>query len=241
MTACKLHHALPILIASFVVSVTADASAQDEEPAAPNPVVAVQSTAPIAPSKPKPLTVVAPTGFAMDARLVRAFGVSYGFAGDGLPPVALGYRGERFALTVGPYFCSTSAPMGSLGGLSGAGQGQLGLVVVGESTRSNYGGTLLTELVLFRTDDKRTAAHALVGVTLAETKGDFSSSGVSQEVSLPATYGLSVGAGLRHWLTPNFGVSVEGGESYVSSPSGFPGMRTRQLSTFGALGVSLVL
>jgi hypothetical protein len=245
MTACKLHHAVSILITSFVVSVAASASAQDEEPAALPPVVAVQSTTPIASTKPKPPPAIAPTGFAMDARLVRAFGV--GGWGDGLPPVALGYRGERFALTVGPFYSSSRGPMGlgvvgGLGGVGGqGGQGALGPLVVGESELSRYGGTLLTELVLFRTEDKRTAAHGLVGATLAETKGSFSYSGLTQETSMPATYGLSVGAGLRHWLTPNFGVSVEGGESYVNSPSGLLNMRTKQLSTFGALGVSLVL
>jgi hypothetical protein len=248
MTACKLQHAVPILITSLVVSVAANAHAQDEEPAAAPPVV-VQSTTPIASSKPKPLPPLVPTGFAMDARLVRAVSGGLGWAGDGLPPVALGYRGERFALTLGPFYSRSSAPVGisglggvgSFGGVGGIGQGQPVGFVTGESELSHYGGTLLTELVLFRTDDKRTAAHGLVGATLAETKGSVSYGGFSQEASMPATYGLSVGAGLRHWLTPNFGVSVEGGESYVNSPSGIASMRTKQMSTFGALGVSLVL
>jgi hypothetical protein len=135
----------------------------------------------------------------------------------------------------------TVGSVGALGGPGGSGEGQPSQVVVGESVLSHYGGTLLTELVLFRTDDKRTAAHALVGATIAETKWSISSPGVSQELAIPASYGLSVGAGLRHWLTPNFGVSIEGGESFVSSPTGMSGARAHDLSTFGALGVSLVL
>jgi hypothetical protein len=249
MTACKFHHAIPILITPLVVSVAANARAQDEEPDARAPVVAVQSTestTPVASTKPKPRTgFTTPTGFAMDARLVHGIGQG-GLAGDGLPPIAVGYRGERLALTVGPFYSSASAPMGmssvgALGGIGSNGVGQLGPTAVGQAELSRYGGTLLAELVLFRTDDKRTAAHALVGATLAETKGTLSYPGYSADTSMPATYGLSVGGGLRHWLTPNFGVSVEGGESYVNSPSGIFTLRTRQLTTFGALGVSLVL
>lgn len=253
MTACKPHHAVPILITSLVVTVATNASAQDDEPAAPPPVVAVQSiesTTPVASTKPKPRGPFAPpTGFAMDARLVHGIGQGGGLAGDGLPPIAVGYRGERLALTVGPFYSSASAPMGvssvgalgGAGGSGGSGGGQLGPSVVGQAELSRYGGTLLAEVVLFHSDDRHTAAHALVGATLAESKGTLSYPGYAEDVSMPATYGLSVGAGLRHWLTPNFGVSVEGGESYVNSPSGIFTLRTKQLSTFGSLGVSLVL
>jgi hypothetical protein len=240
MTACKLHHPVSILVASLVVTVAvtvaANASAQDEPPAA----VVVQSTSAAATPKPRPRATTEPvpepvTGLAMDARLVRKFGGTFSLGDtEGLPPVVLGYRGERIALLVGPFYRRIVSPVAMGEDLSNVPQ----RAVFGEGVQTEYGGTLLAEVVIARTDDKRTAAHALVGATLAETRLRASYPGLrTMQAALPPTYGLSVGVGLRHWLSPHFGVSAEIGEAYLST--GTADVRT--ITTFGALGVSLVL
>lgn len=232
----------PISVAA-VLAVASSAQAQDE----PLPTaVVVQSTAAVPIATPK-VTVGAPpvSGLAMDARLVHAFGENNGVLGgaDGLPPIALGFRGERFAVLVGPYYRSLSTPYHYTTGATSDGSGNLGglgTTVTGRSELRSYGATLLLELVLARTDDKRTAAHAIVGGTIAENKWSASVSGHDYpEVGEPSSYGLSVGVGLRHWLTPNLGLSAEIGEAYTTTPIGDE--RARQLTTFGALGLSLVL
>jgi hypothetical protein len=159
--------------------------------------------------------------------IVLAGGQAPTAALSGAPPfVAIGYRGDRYAILFGP----------AIGHYGASGQ-TAGVTVAGVSWH--------TELVATQSDDRTNELYALLGGSVAIADFDGNDHGVGGQ---PA-YGLLVGMGARHWVSPHLGVHVELGESVTSTP--FPRTVTASssradpiyitaLATFGTMGISVL-
>lgn len=227
------HAVFPTAIVSACLAVT-PAHAQSSEPASSNP----------GPSK----------GFALEGRLSQSIApVGIGLSAGtllpsivgGPPPASIGYRGEGWAVTVGP----------SIGHIGYDGSS------VSSSSIWYFGASVLGEIRVAHSQDRRTEGYVLVGANGAgATTSTSSSSGGSggsssgDGVSGKPAYGFLAGFGLRHWLAPNLGIGAELGESYLNVPIGSDtetlitgngvetdsaNLRANILSTFGDINVAL--
>jgi hypothetical protein len=190
------------------------------------------------------------TGFTIEGRLSQSIApVGLGLTAGtllptllgGPPPASLGYRGDGWALTVGPSI------------------GHIGFENVGTTDTSSiwyYGASVLGEVRLARTANRRTEGYLLLGANLAGASTSSSTGqgggtvpAGSDQLSAHPAYGALAGFGLRHWLTPNLGIGAELGESYLNVPLGSISeddgstreSRMNLLSTFGDIHVALTL
>jgi hypothetical protein len=234
---------------SFVIlTLPSFAAAQEPSPTAPPSTAAVAAEAGQDGGAPS-------SGFTLEARLPQTIApVGLGLAAGtilssivgGPPPATLGYRGDGFALTVGPSI------------------GRIGIDTSGASSTSvwYYGGAVLGEVAVTRSANRRMEGYLLFGASLAVASTSTSSSTGSSSsnndgVSGKPAFGVLGGFGLRYWCSSHLGVGVEAGESYLSLPVGSSSSQTLDangslttstanlrgsvLSTFGDVHVALTL
>ena len=190
-------------------------------------------------------------GFALEGRLAQSIApVGIGMSAatllpailGGPPPASIGYRGDGWAVTVGPSI------------------GHIGFDTSSTSSSSiwYFGASVLGEIRVAHSADRRTEGYVLVGANVAgattsqssSTGGD--TSGGDNGVSGKPAYGFLAGFGLRHWLAPHLGIGAELGESYLNVPVGAvteivggsddektSDLRASILSTFGDINVAL--
>jgi hypothetical protein len=175
------------------------------------------------------------TGFAIDARLPLAFdfGSTLGTARQGAP-VAVGYRGQRFALLLGPLFGrQTTTDLDCGPGC--------------QTTQTRYGAQLRADVTAFRAASARLDAYVPFSVAVA---GNTSSSQAPQPTfwtaqSGEASWSAATGVGARYWLTPHLAVFSELTLAYVDVPTVISSVnlettRYRDISFGGAVGAAFV-
>jgi hypothetical protein len=197
------------------------------------------------------------SGFALEGRLSQSIApVGIGLSAGtllpsivgGPPPASIGYRGDGWAVSVGPSI------------------GHIGADTSATTSGSvwYFGAAVLGEIRVARSADRRTEGYVLVGANVAgaTTSSSTTVSGTTTSdgggdngVSGKPAYGFLAGFGLRHWLAPNLGIGAELGESYVNVPLGTDtetvvsgsgvqndqtsDLRANILSTFGDINVAL--
>jgi hypothetical protein len=226
---------------------------QPEEAVPAAPEASEETPKPIDPAPaPKEPTTGPTTGFMIEARLAQTFApidtsnVATPISAFTLtpPPVALGYRGESFAIVGGLMWNRFEQDTGKSGN---------------SVTVSFFGVTALGEFTVAHSDDRRAEGYLVTGLSLSSPSvsrtGQSSSpdDGFSGELA----WGMLAGGGARYWVSPHLGIGAELGLGYVNYPAGksastvstgggtpttdSENQRGNALSTFGSIGVTLVL
>ena len=196
--------------------------------------------------------VVAPVGLGNVSNVALADSIA------GPPPVAIGYRGNGFSLVIGPSIGHVAADSAS------SSCDANGACTSGTTTSSTsfFGATVLAEIDLVHSRDKRAEGYLMLGGNLAiasESSGSSSSSSAPSSsndgLNGKPAFGFIGGVGLRYWVAPSLGVGAELGEDYLNLPLGATSsssssggtstsntttsLRGSIISTFGSISVSL--
>lgn len=236
----RRHHRIVEAVAIIALTVyPGGARAEERDRAREEPPLVVASSPSLAPESPP--APVAPRdfeharGFAIDGRLPveRAGSELLATLPFTEAAVALGYRGQRFALLVGPLFSRTTSD-------SGCGRGC-------SARLSRYGAQLRADLTMIRAAGGRLDAFVPLTFSLqgSTVSSDAPIPAIGAATSGEATWTATAGLGARYWLTEHVAAFSEirlrwtDQPQFTSLPLTSPG-RERIASLGGALGVAFV-